>query len=183
MRWAAPFQDETANGTLEFAVVVQVLLLMFLGTVDYSRFMHADTAIRNAARVGLETAINPCSYQDDCLPDTATLSDSAVMWATYCEGSPYVRLQPSFTSCPPNAGGIRSAPCAAVCNDCAQDLCVSPAGVPSRGQTVTVTVGYSFQPLTFVIARLFPVRQCFPGDDPVVNHHTLCASSTGRVVP
>jgi hypothetical protein len=51
----------------------------------------------------------------------------------------------------------------------------------SQEQQVTVTVGYSFKPLTFLMNQFFSEQSCFTGDTPTVNHHTLCAASVGRV--
>jgi len=52
---------ENAQGVIEFALMLTVLMLLFLGTVEFSRFLYYDNAIRNAARVGVETGMKHCA--------------------------------------------------------------------------------------------------------------------------
>jgi hypothetical protein len=182
MKLLTKLRDERASGTIEFAIVSTFLVLLFLGTVDFSRFLYYDTAIRNAARDGLETAMNPCSFQWGCDQGALPQADAVVMWSAYCEGKPSVNLQPAFSSCPPCSSNVScSPPCLTSCTPCTQDVCVDPGGIRTQGESVTVTVGYRFQPVSFLLDGLFPAQSCFSGDNPAVNHHTLCATSVGRV--
>jgi hypothetical protein len=178
-RYFQALQDEQANAALEFAVSFWLLLLVFLGCIDYARFLYADIAIRDAAKVGLETAMNPCAGQSDCLPGAQALSDSAVQWAVYCEGQPYLQLSPGYTYCP--AHGYGSPPCAASCTTCVQDVCVQHPGTDDGQATVRVAVGYRFRPLSFMFSPFFGARSCFAGDSTSVNNHNLCVAYTGRV--
>jgi TadE-like protein len=175
--------DERAQGMIEFALIVMVLLLLFAGTVDFSRFLYYQSAISSAARVGAETAMNHCASSATCGLSTAATTDDFVMWSTYCEAAPEIVLNPSFSSCTPCATASCTPTCASSpCNDCAhKDICVSPAGTRTSGKSVTVYVGYSFQPITPIIGQFFQTVSCWPGDSTSVNDHTLCAKSVGQV--
>jgi hypothetical protein len=172
-------RSEHANSGIEFSIIIVVLLSLFLGTVDFSRVLYYDTAVQNAARAGLETAIDPCAASTSCLPGAAPTSDSTVMWSAYCAGYPTISLSPQEQSCPPVQQDTSS--CTSVCTPCTRDVCIQPTGSRSSGDTVTVTVGYDFQPLSFLMAPFLHATSCYTGDDTSVNHHTLCASYTGQV--
>lgn len=189
--------DERAQGVIEFALIVSVLMLLFLGTVDYARFLYYNTAVTNAARVGAELAGNHCVNETICAdPNTASTTvtgDNYVLWAAYCEASPYVALTPSFSSCD-NSGKLASwsPSCSSGCSgglgsSCTNDICANPAS-RSQGTQVSVTVGYKFHPIAFLLDWVFTEHQCWTtgggasSDDNISqNHHTLCATSTGKV--
>jgi Flp pilus assembly protein TadG len=176
-------QDEKAQGVIEFALMFSVLMLLFLGTVDYARFLYYDTAIRSAARVGAETASNHCPLPG-CSSSGSPVADAYVAWQTTCSPQPYVTLQPQYTPCqaPAGASSTWTPACSTNCTNCTYDVCINPAaGSRSQGTQVTVTVGYSFKPLTFLMDQFFPEQSCFTGDSTATNHHTLCAASVGRV--
>lgn len=168
-------------------------MLLFLGTVDYARFLYYDTAVRNAARVGAELAGNHCVNATICAdPNTASTTPTAnnyVLWAAYCEAAPYVSLQPTFTTagCDNNGNSAAWSPTADSGSNCDNDICVFP-GNRSAGTQVTVSVGYKFHPIAFLLDWVFTEQQCWttgggaPEDDSIArSHHTLCASSVGRV--
>jgi hypothetical protein len=46
--------------------LITMPVLVFSGTVDFSRFMYFNTAVAEAARVGAETAIGHCPTAADC---------------------------------------------------------------------------------------------------------------------
>lgn len=180
-RTAVDVDGERAQGVVEFAILVTILALLFMGTLDFARFMYYDTAIVSAARVGAETASNHCPFPStNCARDATPVSDTLVMWSTYCEAQPALVLRPTFTSC--RAGSVAPAwtPSCTSGNACSSgvgDIQVSPSP-RTTGSDVTVTVGYSFKPYTLFIAPFFPERHCWTGDNA---SHTICASSTGRV--
>jgi hypothetical protein len=185
----ATIHEERAQGVIEFALIISILMLIFLGTVDFARFLYYDTAIRTAARVGDEAAINHCASTQGCGEPNLTTYDF-VLQKTTCEPQPYVQLQPGTSSitCTPVAkggtpcvGGTSSCPSA-----CSLDICVSPAYAPgsdiappsaSSNTAVTVTVGYNFKPISFLMAPFFKTTQCWSGD---TTTHTICASAVGR---
>jgi Flp pilus assembly protein TadG len=179
-------RPEDGQGVIEFAIISVVLLSFFLGTVDFARFMYYDNAIRDSARVGAETAINRCANRFAC-NFTSPMTSNYIFQNTVCDAQPYVSLTPAVTTCTPcNVGASGCAdPCPAsgpsACADCGadQDVCIS--GAHTSGQMITVTVGYRFKPISFLMAAFFPDSSCFSGDDTTFNHHNLCASSSGRV--
>jgi Flp pilus assembly protein TadG len=184
---AARLKEERAQGVVEFAIVITMLLFFFLGTIDFSRFMYYDTAIRNAARVGAEVAGNYCNMPD-CGIQSSPTSDNVVMQAAYCEatqnqlasGLAQIKLQPTV-SCTP-CTTVTCNPCASsACATCTKDICIDPSGTRTQGSAVSVYVGYNFQPVSFYMRPFFHTRTCFPAGEPSENTHTICASATGRV--
>jgi hypothetical protein len=127
-------------------------------------------------------AINHCPNHASCgMIDTPT-GDDYVVQAVYCDAAPTIQLAPQPSTC---ASCLTSS--CAVCNAaclaglCVQDICVSPpAATRLNGQDVTVSVGYSWKPITPLIGAFFPDKACW-SSDPLSNHHTLCASATGSV--
>lgn len=173
--------DESAQGLIEFALVGTMLCFMFLGTVDFGRFLYYQTALVSTARVGAEAAINHCPFSSSSCANTTTVtSDALVLWEASCEAIPYASLQPQFASCTAGTAGTWTPICASTCSNCTADLCVTPS-TRSTGTQVTVSVGYRFQPITPLMQVFFPDKSCFTGDSTSTNHHTLCATSTGRV--
>lgn len=176
--------EERAQGVIEFALMSMILLLLFAGVVDFSRFMYYQTTITNAARVGAEAAINPCTSRFVCGRKQLT-SDDFVLQAASCESSSYVTLQPaiSCTACITNLCSSGT-PCSTTCTPCTQDICVtrSPSGQITDGQQVLVSVGYNFQPVTPIIGQIIGQfahpQPCWSGDSTT---HTLCATAVGRV--
>ncbi len=177
-------QDESAQGLIEFALILTVLMVLFLGAVDYSRFLYYDQALQSAARVGAETASNHCPYASStCGRTLEASSDSYVLWSTYCEAAPYIKATPSFPNCVAGSAPswIPTPSCAqSPCGNCLNDICVSPS-VRSSGTQVTVAMGWSFKPISFLMSQFFSDTSCFPKDVTTVNHHTICASAVGRV--
>lgn len=259
---------------VEFAIVAVILLMLFLGTVDYARFLYYDTSLRSVTRVGAETAINRCLANNVCSPGTQTASVNEILWSIYCEARPFTTLRPTYgvygttssttalgpaparswpalpggdqlasavfgkpaaadaavlaptktptpvptpapTATPlpgpgssvcfvppgqsvnlggaPYLGDVCATACAtsdagAVGQNGVWDMCVEQGGsclsstaTVASGSTVTVVVGYHFQPVTFVISQFFPEQSCYPGDVISKNHHNLCFSSTALV--
>jgi Flp pilus assembly protein TadG len=180
-RWALRHAaDESAQGVIEFALILTILCLVFLGTVDFSRFMHYQTAIQSAARQGAEMASNHCVVAGNCGINSAPTSDSVIMWASTCEAQSEINLTPSYTSCRAGTTSTWTPTCSGTCTNCTKDVCISPSTRPA-GTQVTVYVGYSWKPISFLMNPFFPERSCYPGDSTSVNHHTICAKSVGLV--
>ncbi|MGH2449609.1 MAG: TadE/TadG family type IV pilus assembly protein [Chloroflexota bacterium] len=180
---------QSGQAVVEFAILVTVLLLIFLGTVDFARILSYQSAISSAARVGAEMASNHCEAAANCSISGAPATYDFVLQATVCE-SPNVPLQPAV-SCS-QVSTPSGSPCAGSCPPpCSQDVCITPAYQPgstttlASPQQITVSVGYDFRPISpmmnaFVQSDLNPAWKngCFPGDPP--HTHTICATVTGR---
>lgn len=183
-------RGEEAQGVLEFAFIATILMLMFLGTVDFARFMYYQTAITSAARVGAETASNHCPFAAQACGTTSTpVSDTLVLWDTYCEAVPAPKLHPQYSSCEPNGTNGWTPICVGTCTNCAQDMCVTPAS-RTQGTQVMVSIGWNFRPFTPLMNLFFTDTSCWSAvtvngvqyqDDPSSNHHTICAHAVGRV--
>jgi hypothetical protein len=190
--------DEHAQGVIEFAVILMTLMVLFLGTVDFSRFLYYQTAIQSAARAGAGTAGKQCvSIDASC----GTPSSDYLLQATVCEAQPYVTLQTataitSCNPCGPKSTACSTGPCGAsgcqACPSQGQDVCVSQDTACTAGSTAhtcfKISVGFNFQPISFLLNTghwLFSDRSCWgvlpdPGSDPIANGHTLCAAAEGR---
>lgn len=185
--------EERAQGVVEFAFIATVLMLLFLGTVDFARFLYYDLSIQSATRVGAETASNHCPSKADCYLSAAT-PDDYVLQAAYCEANPYLTLNMvnPITTCSPCGPSLTCTdPCGSTggCQACptsGQDVCLTrdttttTSGCSSSHACVTVSIGYHFQPISFYLSWLFSAQPCWTGDS-TSNGHTLCASAMGRV--
>ena len=195
---------ERAQGVIEFGVIATVMMLIFLGTVDFARFMYYGTAIRNAANTAAQVETTGCVNGQVCGNLYVSTTDDFAEQAAVCEGRPYVSLLPyptasswdfcnaclqSGVTCNSNdpcldPGGTTTNVCGA---GCTQDVCICRAGtcpatgIPAHADLVTVSVGYKFTPFSPLINKFFPRRQCWSGDSTASNGHTLCAMATGRV--
>lgn len=190
---------EEAQGLVEFALIISVLMWLFLGTVDFGRFMYYDNAIRSAARVGAEIGNGTCGSSQACGHyTTGTAVNGFILQATVCELQPYVSLKPNpggtFCTAGINTVATGANPCVSggqdICDStltyCVKDVCIvrsNPSGSPTSGQTVQVIVGYNFVPVTPFIQAIWSNTKCFtpPAVSGAENTHTLCASATGRV--
>ncbi len=186
--------DEQAQGVIEFALIATVLMFLFLGTVDYARFLYYAAALRNSARVGAEVASNHCPSAALCSGSSATGTDY-VMWSAYCEGQNQISLQPTYGSC--SAGSSSTWDPGGGSSNCAQDICVlwRTGGASSttpgpEGSQVSVYVGYNFRPISFLMNPFFSTRSCYPdavvdsgatASDAASNKHTLCSRTVGKV--
>lgn len=176
-------RSERAQGMVEFALLVPILLIVTLGVIDYSRFMYFQQGIATASRAGLDMAINHCPTPVSCGMTDAPVGDDVVLQAAYCAATPSVTLAPSASTCAACTTTSCATPCDSSClaRVCQADICISPSAQNrSSGQSVTVSVGYSFQPINPLTAVFFPRRSCWTGD-PTSNAHTLCASYTATV--
>lgn len=171
----AATRDDGGQAVVEFALLITVLFFIFLGVVDFARFMYDETALQNSVRQGVEMAMNHCPNPGNCGLSSTPTSSSIVLWATSCESQGVLNLQPSFTSCSPGTGPAWTPTCAGACSNCVADICDAVSG-----NTVTVSAGYTFTPFTPFISTFFPVQSCFSGDASA-NGHTLCARVTGVV--
>lgn len=177
---------EPAQGLIEFAIIAPTILLIFLGVIDYSRFMYFNQTIASAARAGGDTAINHCAYHTTCGMTDTPVGDDFIVQSVYCDASPHIQLQPQAASCASCLNKTCNAPvtlCDASClaQICFKDICINPlAASRTNYMDVTVTVGYSWKPITPLISAFFPDKSCWVRD-PASNHHTLCASVTGNV--
>jgi hypothetical protein len=199
-------REERAQGVIEFAILAMILLFLFLGTIDFARFMYYSSALNNAASAGAQVetsggALNRSLAGILYSPTT----DSFAVQAAVCEGRPYVALTPYPTHsgwdfCTACLNGVTSNcnnddPCEATSNvngcsaECgASDVCICrpsgtcPAsGTPSSGDQVVVSVGYKFVPISPLMQQFFPAQSCWSGDSTSSNGHTLCAKAVGKI--
>ncbi len=80
-----PVRHRAAAGSrgqslVEFALLMPILALMFVGVVDFSRLYHSYTAATNAARVGAEVAMNHAATD---VQITAAVNNEAAPGVTF----------------------------------------------------------------------------------------------------
>ncbi len=202
--------SEGAQGLIEFAILVPVLLLFFLGTIDFSRYMYFDTAVTSAARTGAEMATNEVLSGPFASGAPTTYMTHYILQATACEGSPTVSLAPavSCSACQTvstTCTGTNVDPCASAwyngsppaCNACSQDICV--ARYPSGGSCSPAPQSWTTAPnnglvhgqcVRVVVGYNFqPVTFLISKFLPTracwvgdTTTHTICASAAGRRV-
>jgi Flp pilus assembly protein TadG len=200
-------RGEEAQGVIEFAILASVLLLLFLGTVDFARFMYYSSALNNAASAGAQVETSGGAINRSLAGTLySAVTDNYALQASVCEGRPYVNLTPyptgagydfcaaclsSSATCNNNdpcqvTAGTNS--CGSLCSSsgdvciCRPDTSCPPSGAtPSTGQKVVVTVGYKFVPITPLIRQFFPAQSCWSGDSTSLAGHTICAQAVGRV--
>jgi len=115
---------------VEFALLVPLLTLIFLGAVDLTRAFYTYIGLQNATREAARVAIDfPYEYDD-----TAACS------AGNAEGQPYVTV-----SC--GAGTLSISPAANTSVN-------PPSRFPGR-QPITVTATANFTPITFLMSAVF----------------------------
>jgi Flp pilus assembly protein TadG len=119
-------RGSSAQSLVEFALIVPVLVLLFLGAVDLTRAFYYYIALDNASRATARVLVDYPAEYDDTTGCTAG----------HNEGLPYVNV-----SC---AGGTLVISPAANANGS------PPSRQPGRG-LVTVTAKANFTPLTFII--------------------------------
>jgi hypothetical protein len=90
--------EERAQGVIEFAILAMILMLLFLGTVDFSRFMYFNNAIQNAANAGAQVETTGCVNGQVCGNLYVATQDNFARQATVCEGRPTVNLLPYPTA-------------------------------------------------------------------------------------
>jgi len=176
--------EEKAQGVIEFALLATIMMFLFLGTVDFSRFLYYSQAISGAARAGAESATNHCSSRTNCTKDTAMVGDDVILHATVCAAQPYVTIYPAVNSCAtPCDTGTCSTSCPNTATSCClNDVCISPSYANRlSGTAVEVDVGYNFRPMTPLIAPFFHSGTCFSQSSGSESTHTLCATAYGRV--
>ena len=115
---------------IEFALVVPLLLLLFMGVVDFGRAIYAYNAVSNAAREGGRTAIVN-QYAAD-VESRASSQATALGIPASCAGAGLPGVCVSYT--PPDP----TVTCPAI-------ACLA-----------AVTVTYQFTPLTPIISTILP---------------------------
>jgi Flp pilus assembly protein TadG len=188
-------RDEEAQGLIEFALLLTALSLIFVGVVDYSRFMYYQTSIQSAARVGAETASNNCYRLTGCTNLSQSTINSGIMQATECETSGASRLTWSPSIDCSNQSSDPCANCTTTTNWCSStslepggNVCVQrfaadctttqSTATVTDGQCVKITVGYNFHPISLLVGNIFSKHACWTGD---TFKHQLCATAVGTV--
>jgi Flp pilus assembly protein TadG len=128
--------NSRGQGLVEFALVLPLLVLLFMGVFDFARGIYAYNAISDAARAGTRTAIVNQNNQD--IVNRASAQAIGLGITTVPAGS-----------CPPTgSNGI----CVRYLTSDLSSAC-SPASI---GCVAEVAVKYTFTPSTPIISSIIP---------------------------
>jgi Flp pilus assembly protein TadG len=136
-------QHSDAGGALvELALVLPVLVLVFVGTIDFGRVFYASQALTNAARAGAQYGAHTPARSGD-ITGMRTVAEAA-------SSSPGITAQASrLCQCATNTGTFSATtPTANDCTSASATAC--PGG--HRVVTVTVTTTKTFE--TFMAGGL-----------------------------
>ncbi len=152
---------------MEFALVLPMLLLIFLGVVDLGRLIFASSEVANAAREGVRTAIV-----------NQNLSDIRERTAQQAISLGIPTAAPN--GCPTLGGPTTDSAGTCVVFDDPPAMTTN-CGTPYVGCVAVVTVKYTFRPIT-------PIVSAFVSSIPVVSQseqpiESLCTGAGACPIP
>lgn len=140
-----PRRGEEGQGLVEFALVLPILVFVLLVAVDFGRIFFAVLSVTNAARVGAEYAMD---YQVAAGGGPAE-AERRVRQRVIREAAPFVPLAE-------------------------EDIEIQASWLPSQpgaDSRVSITVRWTFEPLTPFIAGLLPAEQRLVSRTATVRHN------------
>ena len=132
-------QGTAGQALVEFALVIPLLLLLFMGVFDFGRAIYTYNAISNAAREGGRTAI-----VNQTLLDIRT---RAAAQATV------VGIDPTTTACDPAVTTQTDCVFVSFMNATLSASCNPTSG--NYGCVAVVTVKHTFTPLTPIVGQIW----------------------------
>lgn len=92
-------KSDTGSATVEFALLLPMMLLLVLGVVDFARLFYAAITVASAARAGVQygaqdttTARNTAQMQTAALNDATDITGVTATAEFYCECSNGTRV-------------------------------------------------------------------------------------------
>jgi len=147
---------------VELALMAPVLFMLVLGSSDLSRAFYYTTAVTNAAREGARHG----AYWDPTGPANTFDNDSAIFSAVTAEANNLTLTEPchpntictgGLTNCPTYPYASALYPPTTAANTGYVFICfnnLTGATTSAIGQPIRVTILYSFQPVTPIIASM-----------------------------
>lgn len=135
----------SGQGLVEFALVFPVIALLFFGALDLGRAVFAYSTIANAARQGARVAIvNQILTSPDCTASKPVEDPANPHWSIKkCAADTATSL--GVTSADVSVSYSPPAGTALVCSPTLKVGCIA-----------TVTVHYSYSPMTPIFSSIFP---------------------------
>jgi len=163
-RMSAPDRSQPRGQALvEFALVFPLIVLMLFGIFDLGRAVYAYNTIGNAARVGARVAaVNQIQTSPDCNESRPVEDQSNPHWSIKtCAAASAVSL------------GVQTGDVTVSYSAPPSTALTCPQDTPKVGCVASVTVTYTYQPMTPVISSLFstismastsqvPIERVFP---------------------
>ncbi len=144
-------QDEQAQGMLEFALVLPILLFLVMGIIDFGFIFSSRIAIANAARTGVRYATTHPAWWSDTNPPLANTIQAAIMGSgsisSVSNDDSHIRIE-YLTSSGSLCGHYSELSRGYVADIGTESTCV----IPNNHIRVTVTTTY--QPITPILRQL-----------------------------
>ena len=153
---------DRGQGLVEFAVVIPVILLMFLGIFDFGRAIFAFNTVANAAREGARVAaVDQVLTSPDCVESMPVEDPANPHWsvkqcaisAAQALGLPNSAVSVSYAA--PTGSTISCAPTLHV-------GCIATVTVQYGWSAITPVIGGLIGPITISSSSQMPIERVFP---------------------
>jgi Flp pilus assembly protein TadG len=150
------------QGLVEFAVVLPVILLLFLGIFDFGRAVFAFNTVANAAREGARVAaVDQVLTSPDCIESMPVEDPANPHWSIKeCAVAAAQAL-----GVPTSAVSVSYAPPAGSTVTCAPTLhvgCIASVTVQYTWSAITPVIGGLIGPITVSSTSQMPIQRVFP---------------------
>ena len=150
------------QGLVEFAVVLPVILLLFLGIFDFGRAVFAVNTVANAAREGARVAaVDQILTSPDCVESMPVEDPANPHWSIKeCAIAAAQAL-----GLPTSAVNVSYAPPAGSTVTCAPTLhvgCIASVTVQYTWSAITPVIGNLIGPISISSTSQMPIQRVFP---------------------
>jgi Flp pilus assembly protein TadG len=150
------------QGLVEFAVVLPVILLLFLGIFDLGRAVFAVNTIANAAREGARVAaVDQVLTSPDCVESMPVEDPANPHWSVKeCAAAAAQAL-----GVPTSAISVSYAPPGGSTLSCAPTLhvgCIASVTVQYSWSAITPVIGNLIGPISISSTSQMPIQRVFP---------------------
>ncbi len=155
-------ESASGQGLVEFALVIPVILLLFLGIFDLGRAIFAFNTVANAAREGARVAaVDQVLTSPDCVESMPVEDPANPHWsvkecaiaAAQALGLPASAISVSYA--PPTGSTITCAPTLHL-------GCIASVTVQYSWSSITPLIGGLVGPITMSSTSQMPIERVFP---------------------
>jgi Flp pilus assembly protein TadG len=154
--------SDSGQGLVEFAVVIPVILLLFLGIFDFGRAIYAFNTVANAAREGARVAaVDQVLTSPDCVESMPVEDPANPHWSI--EECAVTAAQ--ALGLPTSAVSVSYAPPTGTTISCAPTLhvgCIATVTVQYDWSAITPVIGGLIGPITISSSSQMPIERVFP---------------------
>ena len=151
---------------VEFALVLPLLIVMFMGVFDLGRYVFADNEVTNAAREGVRTGI-----VNQYLPDIRGRAAAQAIGIAVSTAAP--------SAC--DANNVPTDPTGVCVKFVDQGTLNNTCNPITVGCMAIVTVKSTYTPITPVIGSVFGTRAIWSTSKQVIE--SVCTASSGCPIP